>query len=105
MLRVAELLVFGAPAAYFLVKQYHEASTAANLTDGHAFLPAVMVPWMLLIFTYALFIPNTWQRALAVLAVMGSLPVGLLWLSQPERARLRRFAAVYLLRRLCERRK
>jgi serine/threonine-protein kinase len=80
MLRVAEALVFGAPAVYFLVKQYHEASTAVNLTDGHAFLPAVVVPWMLLIFTYALFIPNTWQRALGVLSVLGLLPVSLLWL-------------------------
>lgn len=78
-LRVAEVLVFGAPAVYFLVKQYHEASTTANLTDGHAFLPAVMVPWMLLIFTYALFIPNTWQRALAVLGALGTLPIALLW--------------------------
>jgi serine/threonine-protein kinase len=79
-LRVAELLVFGAPAVFFLMKQYHEASTTANLSDGQAYLPVVLVPWMLLIFTYALFIPNTWQRALVVLTVLGSLPVALLWL-------------------------
>ena len=38
-----------------------------NLADGHAFVPMLMAPWMLVIFTYAIFIPNTWQRALAVL--------------------------------------
>jgi serine/threonine-protein kinase len=78
MLRLAELLVFGAPASFFLVKQYYEVSTTANLADGHAYLPLVLVPWMLLIFTYALFVPNTWQRALGVLAVLVSMPLALL---------------------------
>ena len=33
---------------------------------------------MLVIFTYALFIPNTWQRALSVLGLVGALPVALM---------------------------
>jgi tRNA A-37 threonylcarbamoyl transferase component Bud32 len=78
MLRVAEVLVFGAPAVYFVFKQHHEAFKFANLNDGHAFLPVVLVPWLMLIFMYALFIPNTWQRALAVLATMGAVPVALI---------------------------
>lgn len=78
MLRLAELIVFGAPAVFFLAKQYHEVAELANLESGHAYLPGVLTPWMLLIFAYALFIPNTWRRALAVLAVMGLLPMGLL---------------------------
>jgi serine/threonine-protein kinase len=81
-LRVAEVLVFGAPAVYFLFKQYHEASKTLNVADGHAFLPVVLVPWLLLIFTYALFIPNTWQRALAVLSTMGILPIALIFYLQ-----------------------
>ena len=79
-LRLAELLVFGAPAVFFLAKQYHEVAELANLTTGYAYLPGVMVPWLLLIFTYALFIPNTWQRALAVLAVLGLMPAALIGL-------------------------
>ena len=78
MLRLAELLVFGAPALFFVMKQYHEVSTTANLTDGQAYLPSLLVPWMLLIFTYALFIPNTWQRALGVMAGMGMMPLALI---------------------------
>jgi eukaryotic-like serine/threonine-protein kinase len=78
MLRLAELLVFGAPAAFFILKEYHEVTAAANLTEGHAFLQVMIAPWMLVIFTYALFIPNTWQRALAVLAVVGAVPIALL---------------------------
>ena len=78
MLRLAELIVFGGPAVFFLAKQYHEVAELANLESGAAYLPGVLVPWMLLIFTYALFIPNNWRRALVVLTVFGLLPMALL---------------------------
>jgi eukaryotic-like serine/threonine-protein kinase len=77
-LRLAELIVFGAPAVFFLAKQYHEVAESANLESGYANLPGILVPWMLLIFTYAMFIPNTWRRALIVLTVVGLLPMALL---------------------------
>jgi eukaryotic-like serine/threonine-protein kinase len=78
MLRLAELLVFGGPAVFFLLKEYHEVTTAVTLADGHAFVPLLVAPWMLVIFTYTIFIPNTWQRALAVTAAVAALPIGLM---------------------------
>ncbi len=78
MLRLAELLVFGGPAVYFVAMQYYEARAMANLSDGHAYLPVLAVPWLLLIFTYALFIPNNWRRALAVIATLALIPIGLM---------------------------
>jgi eukaryotic-like serine/threonine-protein kinase len=79
MLRVAELLVFGLPAAYFVMKELAEVASAVKGDDGNTFVPMLVAPWMLVIFTYAIFIPNTWQRALAVLSAVALLPVGL-WL-------------------------
>ncbi len=78
MLRLAELLVFGAPAAFFVLKEYSEVTSAVSLQDGRGFIPLMMAPWMLVIFTYAIFIPNTWQRALAVASLVAALPIGLL---------------------------
>jgi serine/threonine-protein kinase len=77
-LRLGELFVFGAPALFFAVKSLQ---FAANLPDGSARLAEVadfVVPWLLLIFTYAMFIPNTWQRAAIVLGIMGAMPLGIL---------------------------
>lgn len=77
-LRVAELLVFGCPAAFFVVKSIQESVQLANLPDGQARLDNLVLPWFLMIFTYALFIPNTWQRAAAVIGAMGLAPVALM---------------------------
>lgn len=74
-LRLAELVVFADPALYFLVLTQQKLYFSANLTEG-AHLPIILAPWMMLIFTYALFIPNTWQRATAVLVPMGLAPIG-----------------------------
>jgi tRNA A-37 threonylcarbamoyl transferase component Bud32 len=79
MLRVAELLIFGLPAAFFALKELTEIRSAISLDDGHSFIPMLVAPWMLVIFTYAIFIPNSWQRALAVLTAVALLPMGL-WL-------------------------
>jgi serine/threonine-protein kinase len=80
-LRVAELLIFGCPALFFAVKSLQSATNLASLSNGEAHIANVAdfaVPWLLLIFTYALFIPNTWQRAAAVLGAMSVVPVGIL---------------------------
>jgi serine/threonine-protein kinase len=85
-LRLAELLVFGAPALFFIVMQYHDVVVMVNLPDGGGHLPILTVPWLLLIFTYALFIPNTWQRAATVLTTLSVIPLALLaafWISSP----------------------
>lgn len=73
-LRIAELIVFADPAIYFLVLTQAKLNYAANLDDG-AHLPIIVAPWMMLIFTYAMFIPNSWQRAAAVLVPLGIAPM------------------------------
>jgi eukaryotic-like serine/threonine-protein kinase len=82
-LRLAELVVFGDPALYFAVFSQQRLQHSANLEDG-AYLVGIATPWLLLIFTYALFVPNTWRRALAVLGLMGITPlavIALQWLA------------------------
>jgi len=73
-LRVAELLTFGGSALFFVLMDYRMLVNLA--ADGH--LAPVAPPWLILIFTYALFIPNTWQRAAAVVAGFVAAPVGVL---------------------------
>jgi serine/threonine-protein kinase len=86
-LRIAELVIFGCPAAFFMVKGIQESAFLANLADGNARLPDVATPWLLLIFTYSSFIPNTWQRAAAVIGVMALGPLATfawLWSAVPQ---------------------
>jgi tRNA A-37 threonylcarbamoyl transferase component Bud32 len=77
-LRVAELVIFGCPALYFLVHSLDVNTYLANLPAGQARVEMIVTPWLLLIFTYAMFIPNTWQRAAAVLGAISIVPIGLL---------------------------
>lgn len=77
-LRISELLVFGCPALFFVVKSVDESILLANLPAGQARLDNLVLPWFLLTFTYAMFIPNTWQRAAVVLGLMGVVPVGIM---------------------------
>ncbi|MGE0377976.1 MAG: serine/threonine protein kinase [Planctomycetaceae bacterium] len=72
-LRKVELLVFGGSATFFLLLSYVQLRTCS--TEGY--LPPVVPAWLLLIFTYALFIPNTWQRAAVVVGTIASLPMAL----------------------------
>jgi hypothetical protein len=73
-LRLWELLVFGAPAVFFAALHWTALQEAA--ANGHIY--PVATGWMLLIFTYALFIPNSWQRAVVIIGVMAAMPVLLL---------------------------
>jgi eukaryotic-like serine/threonine-protein kinase len=70
-LRVAELVIFGLPAVFFLLLQ--RRVTLDDVARG--FMPPPMPFWLLLIFTYAMFIPNTWRRAACVIGVMALAPV------------------------------
>ena len=74
-LRIAEAIVFGAPALFFVFMNYQKLRNCAMLTDGHSHVPNVIGGWMLLIFCYALFVPNNWRRAAVVIAVLGALPL------------------------------
>jgi serine/threonine-protein kinase len=77
-LRLGELFIFGCPALFFAVKLVQETMFMANLPGDLARLDYDVVPWLLLIFTYALFIPNTWQRAAVVLSLMAIAPAAIL---------------------------
>ncbi len=87
VLRLCEWLIFGLPALFFLAAQYKAAAELA--TRGHLTLEAG--PWLVLMFTYALFIPNSMRRAALVLGIMAAVPLGLLLLldmTAPEAAAL-----------------
>jgi hypothetical protein len=82
-LRVTELVIFGLPAVFFLLLQHR-----VTLSDvGRGVVPPPMSFWLLLIFTYAMFIPNTWRRAALVIGGLALAPellvVGML-LAYPE---------------------
>ena len=73
-LRIAELVIFGLPAAFFLMLQH-------RVTIDDAFrnvMPPPLPFWLLLIFTYGMFIPNTWRRAAFVIGAMALAPALLL---------------------------
>jgi tRNA A-37 threonylcarbamoyl transferase component Bud32 len=83
-LRVAELVIFGAPALFFVAKVVHQ--TRFDIASTHPHLSYIVDPWLLLIFAYALFIPNTWQRAAAVLTIFAAIPIAILgyyWATSP----------------------
>jgi serine/threonine-protein kinase len=71
-LRTAELFIFGLPAVFFFTLYLVTLPFAAK--EYHV-LPAEMEAWMMLIFTYALFVPNTWKRAAIVVGVMAVTPL------------------------------
>jgi serine/threonine-protein kinase len=74
-LRIAELVIFGLPAAFFLMLQRRVV-----LEDGgRGVMPPPLPFWLLLIFTYGMFIPNTWRRAALVIGAMALAPVVLLF--------------------------
>jgi len=69
-LRIAELTVFGGSALFFVMFQL--AVCDQCLANG--MLPHLAPPWLLLMLTYAMFVPNTWQRAAVVLGAMAATP-------------------------------
>jgi serine/threonine-protein kinase len=73
-LRIAELVIFGLPAVFFLMLQHRMTLEDA----GKGVTPAPLPFWLLLIFTYGMFIPNTWRRAALVIGPMALAPVLLL---------------------------
>lgn len=71
-LHLLEMAVFGFPAILFLVWQH---SYAMHYTATYSVLPNMSGAWVLLIFVYALFIPNSVQRAATVITIVGALPI------------------------------
>ena len=74
-LRFKELIIFGVPAAFFVLMQWQAMQACA--ADNHH-IESPVPPWYLLMFTYAMFIPNTWRRATAMIAPMAIAPVAIL---------------------------
>ncbi len=78
ILRVVEILVFGAPAAFFLLMNYHQLVYCTSHNIEYPHVPNILGSWMLLIFCYALFIPNSWQRAAVVIGLMTAAPIAMM---------------------------
>jgi serine/threonine-protein kinase len=90
-LRVAECLVVGGPAVFFVILNYEKLRMCATLEGGIAHIPNTVGPWITLIFGYAMFVPNTWRRALVVCGVLAAMPIliaGVVYWQMPEFAQL-----------------
>ncbi|HEY1784950.1 MAG TPA: serine/threonine-protein kinase [Pirellulales bacterium] len=78
-LRYYEILIFATPALYLLLVDYQRMTDCAE----HGFLQQPVASWYALIFTYALFIPNSWRRAALVVGSLAAAPillVAVLWM-------------------------
>lgn len=71
-LRIKEALIFGLPAVFFIAIN---ALSIQECAQEHKTIPYVAGPWFLLMFTYAMFIPNSPRRAGIVLGTLGALPI------------------------------
>ena len=74
-LRWSELLIIGSPAAFFLYSNYCRLVLCSSVDVEHVYVPSIYGTWILLMFCYALFVPNTWQRATIVLGWIGLGPI------------------------------
>jgi eukaryotic-like serine/threonine-protein kinase len=68
----AEFVLFGFPTALFLVSQYFVTLRTCDTWGVFIFSG---VPWLLLIFTYAMFIPSTPPRAAVVIGAIAAAPI------------------------------
>lgn len=74
-LRWMEIAVFFVPVLFFMTLHY---SRTTYLVESYGTHPDVFAAWLLPIFVYALFIPNTWQRAAGVIGTLAAIPVVLI---------------------------
>lgn len=82
VLRGYELAIFGLSVAYFLSYDYKLLTTLAK----RGYLPDPLALWIGTMFIYAMFIPNTWRRAAAVIGAICLAPlllVAFLWMTDP----------------------
>jgi serine/threonine-protein kinase len=85
VLRVIELTIFGAVAAFFAYLHYTELKGAPFLSGEdsqnhewimHQAVSNIAFRWMLLIILYGIFVPNTWQRCMVVVSAICAVPLG-----------------------------
>ena len=70
-LRIAEVVVFFGSAAFFLLLGYSMLTFAAR----QGYLQSITPAWLILVFTYALFVPNSRRRAAVVIGLLAIAPV------------------------------
>jgi serine/threonine-protein kinase len=95
-LRCYEILIFATPALYLLLVEYHRMTDCAQ----HGFLQQPVASWYALIFTYALFIPNSWRRAAMVVGSLAAAPVlliAVLWVQDSVCSKLLHEHPTYLV--------
>jgi serine/threonine-protein kinase len=73
-LRLVEFFIFGGPTVYFLTVMY--SVTRESCSKGSFDL--LEGPWLLLVFIYALFIPNSMRRAASIIGLLAMAPTMLL---------------------------
>jgi len=76
-LRIFEAVIFGLPAIFFIDLQYLWGCSV-NSTDENmlaAYMASSVIPWLLLIHNYGLFIPNRFKRSAIVIVLMVLSPV------------------------------
>ncbi len=73
-LRIHELLIFGPPVVFMLLLEHSRITHCMS----RGFLQNPVAPGTALIFTYAIFIPNSWRRAAVVLGCISLAPLVLL---------------------------
>jgi eukaryotic-like serine/threonine-protein kinase len=78
-LRVAETIIFGLTALFFACVQ-HFATRVSLRVEHVAFNPVGI--WFCLMFTYAIYIPNTWRRAAIINGLMAAAPIVVMLLDQ-----------------------
>jgi serine/threonine-protein kinase len=76
-LRAVELIIFGLPLIYFLILQYNEMFSIVGTEKATIFAFRDGI-WLMLIFTYALFIPNPLRRAAVVITIISAAPIVLM---------------------------
>ncbi len=97
-LRLGELAMFALSAAFLVALQHHvilrDSVQLCRLMDQAGCELALDLPgglWLLLVFTYALFVPNAWRRAAVVIGMLAATPIAMtlimMWI-HPEVRRL-----------------
>ncbi len=78
-LRWCELMIFGIPTLVFSVLHYLEIIFMAQNFDLIPQMP--MAGWIILIFSYAIFVPRSWTKILSVVIAISLFPVLATWLA------------------------
>lgn len=77
-LRWIEIATFFVPALFFM--SVHHSQTT-YVIESYGVHPELAATWLLPIYIYALFIPNSWQRAAVFIGSLAAIPVVLILIS------------------------